>query len=77
MEVGLMLADFFHANEQHLFPPHNGYSGGNAYLAACAKAARDGWRVPAGELREAQNRKQARGALSPLARPGPVSAGGR
>lgn len=58
MTVGFMLADFFHENEEILYPPSMGYKGGAKYLTECRGAARDGWGHAANRLRLERKYKQ-------------------
>ena len=52
MTLGFFLADFFYENENHLFPPSNGFEGGEMYIDACRDAGQSGWRKAAEVLQE-------------------------
>ncbi len=58
MTTGFMLADFFHENEEVLYPPPQ-FKGGAKYLSECRGAARDGWEHTANRLRLERKYKQA------------------
>jgi hypothetical protein len=53
MSAGFVLADFFHENEDGLYPPPR-YEGGDMFLAWCALAALHGWRRPFNKLEQAR-----------------------
>jgi len=50
MGLGLLMAQFFFDNEEHLYPQAYGYRGGFLYLDVCAKAALQGWEAGTAEL---------------------------
>lgn len=43
MDLGFLMADFLHENEDVLYPPSLGFIGGQMYLDYCIRAAREGW----------------------------------
>ncbi len=52
MRLGGLLADFFYENEGILYPPDEGFAGGNYYLGYLHQAARQGWQVADDKLQE-------------------------
>lgn len=56
MPLGFLLADFFHDNEDVLYPPSDGYQGGERYLTAVRGAVRLGWEAAAEHLGDERER---------------------
>ena len=51
MAAALAQVDFFYENEHRLFPPSEGYAGGEYFLAATRRAVRHGWKHAADVIR--------------------------
>lgn len=59
MDLGFLMADFFYENENVLYPPSQGFRGGQMYLDFCRGAAYMGWTHASETLSDQRRRKKA------------------
>lgn len=60
MNLGFVLADFFGENEDHLYPPEQGYAGGNYYVNHLYLARKHGWEYAQNRLAAEKQAKRAK-----------------
>lgn len=60
MSLGALLADFFYENEDILFPPEDGYKGGEYHSKHLRQAEEEGYEAATKTLRATQAKKAAR-----------------
>jgi hypothetical protein len=59
MALGFLCADFFYENENVLYPPSEGFLGGEKYLRGLKGAVALGWRAAMDWLEDERRRKRA------------------
>jgi hypothetical protein len=62
MNLGFLMADFFHENENVLYPPSDGYEGGLRYLRFCRGAVLVGWPEAVARLESEKTAKREKAA---------------